>query len=318
MSEIDELRLERETKHAIYIQFLAEYNRHKKEFCYGFVEGKDDPSFYRCHINKELPYSHKIRLFPAGNKKSVKDVYSCFDWRRFQKNRIVFFIDRDLSDIVEDNNLIEESNVYLTDNYSIENDIVNRDTFESVLREVLGFAMTDQESIDRVLELFEEQKEIFERLMMHTMANIIYWKRLRLPICNYRNINIKDVINISNGVVINLKGELEFREYIYRMSNVLYDRYNPQEVLLIHDELEQDSTYKKIIRGKYITTFFILFCNSIYRDCGSLNIERNNIGTLLGESDMMKVIAPRCRIPQSLKSFINNTLIQYAASLAVA
>ena len=71
MNEIDELRQERESKHAIYIQFLAEYAKNRKEFCYGFVEGKDDPSFYRCLINKELPQYFRDQAISFGKQKKL-------------------------------------------------------------------------------------------------------------------------------------------------------------------------------------------------------------------------------------------------------
>ena len=174
-------------------------------------------------------------------------------------------MDRDSStDIIHDGNILNESNVYITDKYSIENEIANSDTCESILRDVMGFAMTDQNSIDRIISLFDQQKEIFERLMLPVMANIIFWKKIRLPKCNYNNIRVKDIIRIKNAVIQNLKNNDELLGYIYTKSNVDIQVFSERDLNEIHNEIEQDNFYKKIIRGKYVSTFFILMCNSIF------------------------------------------------------
>lgn len=309
MLEVDELREYRNKRTVVYTEFLEDYNKLHSKICYGFVEGKDDSSYYRCLINKELPSLYKVCLYPSGNKESVKKTYECFDWRRFSKNRIVFFIDKDLSLLISDNNIINDKNVYITEKYSIENDIVNKDTCEAILRETMGFATTRQESINYILDLFDKAKDDFERAIMPIMANIIFWKRNNISPANYNNIKVKDIIKVDNGKVHLLKNREELINLIYTQSGVDISKYSNIETRKIEQEIAD--IYTDITRGKYLSIFFILFCNSIYNDRDWLNIKKTHTGTTLGEGDMMRIVAPRCRLSDTLKSFIQNTLLQY-------
>lgn len=308
MSEVDDLRSYRHDWTVAYTEFLDDYNKSRTNICYGFVEGKDDPSYYRTLINKELPTTCKILLYPSGNKENVKKTYNCFDWRKFQKNRIVFFIDKDLSPLVIDNNIINETNVYITDKYSIENDIVNQDTFEAVLREIMGFAITKQESIDKILDLFNKAKDDFERYMIPLMAIIIYWKRHGIK-ANYKNIEVKNIIKFDRGKCILLHDYNEMVKLIYKQSGANILDHDNDIVKGIIDEIQD--TYDHIIRGKYLGNFFILFCNHIYKNANELKVNRTHKGCILGDNDLMRIVAPRARLTKSLKEFIKNTLLNY-------
>src|SRR4028119_693686 len=82
-----------------YHIFLSRYKK-DAQCVYGFVEGKDDPSFYECLIEPQLPEKWSIKLIPSGNKNKVLKSFHSFNWINFPKNRICFFIDRDLQDFL--------------------------------------------------------------------------------------------------------------------------------------------------------------------------------------------------------------------------
>ena len=124
-----------------YHQFLARYSRTAK-VVYGFVEGKDDPCYYRGFIEQLLPDDWDVELWPVGNKKKVCGVYSLISWERFPKQRICFFVDRDFGGLLPDTTIVD-SNVYLTDAYSIENGLATRSTCRRILTEVFGFGILD-------------------------------------------------------------------------------------------------------------------------------------------------------------------------------
>ena len=109
MSEVDVLLDRRNDTNVAYTRFLSEFS---PKLCFAFVEGKNDPSYYRCHINREIPRSKNVIVYPAGNKQKVKELYGYFDWNNYNKNQIIFLMDRDYSDIIEDANIISQSNVY--------------------------------------------------------------------------------------------------------------------------------------------------------------------------------------------------------------
>ena len=210
--------------------------------------------------------------------------------------------------MVIDNNIINETNVYITDKYSIENDIVNQDTCEAVLREVMGFASTKQDSIDRILYLFNKAKNDFEKYMIPLMAIIIYWKRNEIK-ANYNNIEIKNIIKIDCGQCVLLHDYDEMISLIYKQSGVNILKHNKDIVNSIIAEIQE--LYDNIIRGKYLGKFFILFCNSIFNNTDTLNINKTHKGCTLGEEDLMRIVAPRARLSRSLKEFIEKTLLNY-------
>lgn len=313
MTQAENLRAERESRTVAYTLFLEEYNKHKP-ICYGFVEGKDDPSYYQCHIDNYLPAGYKIRLFPTGRKECVKQTYDLFDWRSFDKKRIVFFMDRDLSDIIRDPHIINDSNVYITDQYSIENDIICSDTLEAVLRQLLGFAETPQNQIDTVIRLFEIAREKFDSIMLPVMANVIFWKKGGVLTANYRNVKINHIVSVQNGCLVILKTEEEIIRLIYKQSGLELALYNKEDVNNICREIVTKGCIRSIIRGKYLATFFIEFCNSVCRDCTRIAIKKTHKGCTISEVDIMRMIAPRCRISNSLRSFINDTILAYIAA----
>jgi hypothetical protein len=74
-----------------YHDFLLIYRKYAR-CVYGFVEGKDDPVFYRCSIENQLPEGWSIKLMPTGSKQKVLRSFQSFNWIDFSKKRVCFFI----------------------------------------------------------------------------------------------------------------------------------------------------------------------------------------------------------------------------------
>lgn len=119
-------------------EFKSTYKKGNKVI-YGFCEGKDDYSFYRSPIESCLSGDWSIQFWNVGGVDNVLELHHKFDWRTYNNSQILFFIDRDLAEFTGFK-LPDEENIYITDNYSIENDVVNSNTCERVLTEVLGFS----------------------------------------------------------------------------------------------------------------------------------------------------------------------------------
>lgn len=117
-----------------YHDFLLIY-RQDARCLYGFVEGKDDPVFYRHLIENQLPEAWSIKLIPTGSKQKVLQAFQSMDWNNFCKKRVCFFIDRDLQDFLGTPQQ-EETNIYITDGYSIENSVLQYRVLSNVLSDV--------------------------------------------------------------------------------------------------------------------------------------------------------------------------------------
>lgn len=309
MSIAEALREERNVKTAPLARFFTEYNSKKNNICYGFVEGKDDPSYYRTIINNKLPQNCSIILYPSNGKKNIKYIYDEIQKRNFPSNRISYFMDRDLSIVIHDPDLILNERVYITDNYSIENDILSEETFIYILQDILGFSSINPEQIENVTTLFRREKSKFEEMMIPIMANIIYWKQKGIN-ANYKNFKIKEIISISNCKVSLLFSQSETIKILYKQSNVNYaSYYNEEEEQKISSMIKSNNLSKKILRGKYLASFFICFCNSLFNDCNHIGLSKIG-GRILSQNDIFETVAPRSKPPYSLICFIENIVMK--------
>jgi hypothetical protein len=157
-----------------YHEFLH-YYKATARVVYGFVEGKDDPAFYRGFIENSLPSEWDVELIRAGKKDKVLGALNSMDWLRFPKKRVCFFVDRDLSEFLGEQ-LPSGENLYITDNYSIENDVVTFRTMKRVLEEVLNITEFDQTEIRVIQELFESNLDTFREVMVSVMSQILIWE----------------------------------------------------------------------------------------------------------------------------------------------
>lgn len=305
---VDTLRDEREGRTVPLTLFYSEYKKEDNKICYGFVEGKDDPSYYRGIIQSRIPRGCSVILYPTGGKKAVSNIYKLINWEIYSKNRIIFFMDRDLSDIIDDPDIIQERNVYITDNYSIENDIICHETLEAVMRDLLGFSSTPQKEINKIITLFHEQKKYFTQLITPLMANIIIWKKNHLSPANYANIQINHIIKVNKGTISPKLNAEKTIELFYKQSNMDLNNYDESTTNYIIDEIHKKGICDKITRGKYLTFFFITFCNSIYKDCSAIKVTKTHTGRTLCSKDIMETIAPRSKAPESLHIFLTNTV----------
>jgi hypothetical protein len=293
---------------ASYHEFLSRYSKRSK-VVYGFVEGKEDPCFYRGFIEQLLPDDWNAELWPAGNKDKVYQIHTDLDWRRFPKKRICFFVDRDLSDIIPEK-IARDSNIYITDGYSIENDIVKKGTCKRVLSEICGYANVNHHELENVCVLFEREFTTFLKLMIPIMAWILAWKRSgKRP--NLNDIRMKDLFCIQNGCIKAIetpKRNTSIIKYLHDQGNVIID---PSiDVSQFENEFRSQGHYKKITRGKYVFWFLVEFCNSVHRDTTTLfrslsKPPKKNI--TLSDSNGITVIGPRARVPMSLRKFLKET-----------
>lgn len=309
MGTVENLKKERESVNVLYAQFLIDYKK-KEKLCFGFVEGKDDPSYYRNILNA-IKRECKVVFYSSGGKKKVKEMYDKISSNGNNPNdRIVYFMDRDLSDLINDPNLINDSHVYITDNYSIENDILNSDTLGAVMQDLLGFSSNSWEDIDKIKCLYDEQLSHFENEMLPIMANIVIWKRNNIE-SYYNNLKIRELFEVKDGKLLTIKDDDDRIKILYNISKVDYSNYDKNNTDNVVAEINLNSSAHKILRGKYLLTFFIMFCNSVFVEWENIGINKPTKGCKLNEQDFMKSIAPRARIPESLRDFFQKTIVQY-------
>lgn len=295
-----------------YHEFILRYSKHKR-VVYGFVEGKDDPSFYRGFIDSILPDGWEVELWPAGNKDKVFEIYRQINWRKFRKNRICFFVDRDISELVSES-IPKDRNIYVTPNYSIENDVAKADVCKKLLTEICGFAYVDHAEIDSVGQMYSSEFDKFCKLLAPIMAWIILWKREGKKPC-LNDIYMKDmfhVVPISGKPCVAQKTDVNIVTYIHEQCNITRDAQ--WDTGTIEAFLRSASNYRKYARGKYVFWFLIEFCLSVHANSTTVfsGVQKPpKIRTTISHTNAMAIVGNRARIPHTLRELLKATYLAY-------
>jgi hypothetical protein len=310
MIDIHSAALERRV--SSYHEFLARYSRRTK-VVYGFVEGKDDPAFYRGFIDLMLPDSWQVELWAAGNKVSVYEIHRLMDWRRFPKKRICFFVDRDLTDILRET-LTLDSNIYITSGYSIETDLVNGDVCKRMLTELYGLAAVAHEELERVGCLFESELDRFCQFLAPVMAWIVVWRHSgKRPSLN--NILMRDLFRFSNASIEQVptpRGQRDWAAYVHAQCGVSFDP--TVDITPVQALFNSASNRRRLARGKYLLWFLIEFCRAACRSAPQLFSGVHGIpkpSVQLSLKNAMSVVGPRARMPSSLREFLEKTFLAF-------
>lgn len=297
---------------AAYHEFLLRYSKGSK-VVYGFVEGKEDPSFYRGFIELLIPEGWDVELWPAGSKTQVYRIHDEIDWRRFKKARVCFFVDRDLSGLIPER-LRSDVNIYVTDGYSIENSVVNRGTCRRILSELCGFTSVPHGELDAIAMQFEGELELFLRAMVPVMAWILTWRRGGVS-ASLDNIAMRDLFALEKGRIRTnpiSRQRTSLTGYLHERCGIAH---NPAvDIEGIEVEFGRRDVYRTLTRGKYVFWFMIEFCVSVHRDASHFFpglSKAPKMHVTLSPSGGIAVVGPRARVPSSLRTFLEATFCAY-------
>lgn len=305
-----------ESSSAAYHEFLLRYKEGERTV-YGFIEGKDDPTFYRSMIERNLPEDWEVVLIRSGNKENVLKILAFIDWSRFSSKRISFFVDRDLSEFIGGQSDIPE-NLYVTDNYSIENDIATSGTLMRVLEEILNITNLSPAEADRIKKLFESNLLFFQEAMTPVMSQILLWKRNGgKPSLN--DIPPKSFFGFSDGTIA-LKPAFStvLSRIQHAASCVNAHRSADADLVKAEAEFRSKRGVEKFIRGKYILWFFVKSALEFHRVVSIFSSKYHappKVRITLGYGNAMVVIAPRARCPASLQLFIEHNYSKYISEV---
>jgi hypothetical protein len=297
---------------ATYHEFLLRYKASARTV-YAIVEGKEDPMFYRGLIEGCLPTEWKVELVPAGRRENVTRAVSAFDWTRFSRRRVCFFVDRDLSDFLPGLN-VQAENVYVTDNYSIENDLVTPAVFMRLLEEAMNVTGLRPKETEDLLEKFRIADAQFREAMVPVMAQAILWRRNGQRPC-LDQIRPRDILDVTDGSV-SPKRECCARTVLLARVAASVDLTVSCEsdVAQVEREFRQKRGVERFIRGKYLLWFLVEFAHHVHKSL-SRHVPRIRSSPKprisLGVGNAMVLAAPRVRCPTSLRAFLDGTYGQY-------
>jgi hypothetical protein len=255
-----------------------------------------------------LPYEWNVKLIKVGSKDKVFKVFDNMDWSQKPKNRICFFVDRDLSVFLEGETRSSD-NIYTTDNYSIENDAVNFETFEAVLEDIFGVNDLRAMEIIPIRRLFESNLKAFGEAMAPVMAQIVIWRKAGANV-SLSNIEPKEFFEFERGQ-IRLRDNyiLQGNRVGYAAMRVEVPMSKDTEIAEAEAEFRRQQGLEKYIRGKYLLWFFIQCAKEMHKEIPSLCQKYQippKVHIELGIVNGMSVIGPRVRCPTSLLSFLEH------------
>lgn len=295
-----------------YHEFLLRY-KSRALVVYGLVEGKQDPMFYKGVIESRLPAAWEVELIRAGNKAAVLKALEVFDWQRFSRRRICFFVDRDLDDFTS-TAPPDRENLYITDAYSIENTVCSFGTFRRVVEEVLNISgLTDDECAE-LRTRFESNLAAFQEALVAVMVQILIWRRNgSRP--KAENFEPRDMFFFAGG---NLALRDQFLEEAGRISHVAsalaLTASDLESIKRTEEEFRACAGRENFIRGKYILWFFVEYCLELHRSVSKVFSRFSGspkMHTTLGVANAMLLVGPRSRCPTSLEEFLKRTYLRF-------
>ncbi len=300
------------TSGSIYHEFLLRY-RKSEQVVYGIVEGKDDPIFYRGLLEQFLPSDWNVHLIRSGNRANVLKTFADFDWTRFSAKRICFFVDRDLSmfQAVPDPVF---PNLYVTNQYSIENEAASYGTVARLLNDILNVCELDVQESDFLSGKFSSNLANFCEWLAPVMAQIVIWQRSGdRP--SLDNILPKEIFTFVKGDIALRSGfEMESDRIAYVAGKMGLPTSSTEELAAVLDEFRRLGGCKRFIRGKYVLWFVIESTLEFHREialfCRSYQAPPK-VKLTMGHANAMALVGTRIRCPDTLADFVRSTYLEY-------
>ncbi len=303
MTTKERLVKDREQANVALLKLKQQYKPHDHKV-YLVVEGKDDIAYYTC-ISVRYPKFANSEIICANNRTNVIRTYDSTDWNVFSQDRVFFFVDRDLSDITGEYTPVAQ-NVYVTDDYSIENSLFNEQLLFVTLKVFYGLNDLSDEEVATLSELYQVACAAHAQAFLPIMSWILYW-RMNKVLCNLNNLNGGDLFRVSQGV-FEINGEYQdgdaVEEAIHLACGVPYAK---QDMVPFTEKINKHGGIQKYIRGKYVRAFFVKFLNSIVETLPAIIPGRNKPKAIvsIGQGNVLQLLCGYMATPESLDTFLS-------------
>ncbi|MGJ8760734.1 MAG: DUF4435 domain-containing protein [Polaribacter sp.] len=270
----------------------------KKEFnndLFCFYEGKDGPYYYNRIINHFGDNHHPIT---CGNKKAVLKVYEYLKIN-YSNSNTSFFVDKDYD---EQQN---QSNLYETPCYSIENFYTSVKVLKAVLKNEFLLSETDKEYKD-VIELFVQNKNDFHSSI--TLLNSWYAAAKQIAQAKGTSVNAsldekppKEFIIIKIGKI---QSDYDFSKIIEKYPNSI--EVTEAEVQTKMSEFNTKDK-SQIFRGKYELDFMYNFLKFIIEDANnSKDLIKTKTSFNIDKARILSQLSQYAETPDCLVEYINS------------
>ena len=235
-----------------YHNFISSYYKNQNVI-HVFCEGEADFSYYCEVIDHRCP-GREIQKWRAKGKNNVIKTWKYIDWNRFQKNRVLFFVDRDLSYWVGEPQYYD-TNVYITDGYSFENDAVSPHMFVKLLEDLYRFTNCSLDEKKRIQDLFREKWDEFVEGSYDLMGCILYKYQSKYE-HPAKDLKFRKCLDFDADIL--WKQTIDGLSYLeYFKQQLKIDEENLADILDQYKSRFIDENEHYSIRGKWCIEFMI-------------------------------------------------------------
>lgn len=301
MNFADKLRMERNTRPSVWIQFTNQYKGGTSDI-YLFFEGKDDPSFYLPLLRNKYNGTGSLRPFQCNGKSTVLSLIPRISAHIDKQWRALFFVDKDIDDLLG-TPTAGSHNLFVTQHYSIENYLVTEEMLDAVWQEILHLPLSDTR-LDLIKKKYLEQYERFLRVSRVIMAWVM-WARMGGLEPALKNINLSKSISIDDNF------DLAISSYLLREIHDASGCSAPHpNIFSLRKYLERLRSLepKHYIRGKFELWFFVTFFQkaaNVLSQKGEQGSIRAVIKTQINLENAVEILASRIRTPRDLSLFLD-------------
>jgi hypothetical protein len=294
-------RKARESATVALHQFLYDFKPQLRSV-FAFFEGENDESFYMNFIDRHLCDDLSVFRYQCGGKSGVYYLRKMVDPKILGHQASLYFVDRDLTPFIG-SKAQDFVNVYITDLYSIENEVVHTYILERMLREIYHLVL-DQDTLTRLKKDFEAQLRYFHKRMRWVMAWMIIQMNNNKKVMK-NDFRLQHVIPPdypkTKGTVAAINAEL------HRITKDPCP-VTKLELRPVLRKLRSSTNAKQYVRGKYEAWFMVRFLKSTLAILASGGLV-TNCNLNLTQKNLIDQAGPRCRCPESLTIFLTRNLL---------
>ena len=258
-----------------------------------FVEGINDSDYYLGKINTLC--GEEFEIIECSSKANVLSVYEEIQKRGFPINDLAFFIDRDFDEP------LNNSDIFETDVYSIENYYCSKQAFTRILK--YEFKISDDEPYwDKLMSFYDVQFKQFHKATeeLNAFCSILHKKSLH----SVYKINLEESFPQSWAITdINHSIDTLLAQF-----NISEKEISKEEVIIELSNLRNNDPFK-VFRGKYELSFLfkiLFFLVESANKKESNSIIKKKVAANLNKKRIMSALSQYADCPNHLRTYLGN------------
>lgn len=305
MNRVEVLKKARQSATVIFFLFRREYinAKNSKLDIFAFFEGDDDQSFYMPELRRRWN-EENIHQYVCNGKNTVKEVSKKVHKVIDNKNRALFFLDKDLDDILKIRTP-KSKNFFITNYYSIENYFPTLKMFKIIWTDIFQLNSNDAR-LNNFADAFKICKNNFNKLMTPIMGWIAHYREDGKDVF-LKEVSMDKVFSFNSNYIISY--EKDYLKYLTEKTKIGSDTATSKQLKKMNARLRK-KTPKKYIRGKFELWFFVKFVNTVLGVVSKKTAghKRAKQGLHINLHNAIMLLSAKIQYPKSLGEFLDYNL----------